>query len=460
MKIFNNIRDFIRNNIAISKRNPFLYANKEISLLDIKNRDFYSIPYGTIIWAHRYKNIVEKNNIDEGHQEGPFLVVGRNKNGLLCFYGTGVEPKDKYFKIKSILLDPMKYRSSLGKDTFVDTSKIHVVTEEMFIKEIDALDFLDRRCLDKRINIGIRYVLYDKTYLEHNDLVSFDAGDVINKKGKIYLILEKNGCNYTCLPLLSKENIERVSINGYTYYYDFANVFEMSDHNDTYLVDFMSSDEVEKILAKRNAYLKYQSNKNVINRGSLLRKDDELYYVYGENGDMWLAFKVFYERNEENEEMAHFTIEGRHYHSDFRKMIEIPKKDDTFKIEHLAKDKEIDDIKLKKKNYMKSHTKKSEKVKRLGIDSGDIVEDKSFDKKKYIVVIGNQDDIVVVNSDCIETGDFTMSVVFPGEVKKVGRASNNVLRIILDNVQNNIIGLINKERFNKLVKKYEEHKDS
>lgn len=112
------------------------------------NKSFLDIDYGTIIWAKRYNNEVEKEKIPEGHRCGPFVVIGRDKENLLCFYATGRVPEEVFFKQDTILLDASMYGDFLDKNTYIRTNKIISISENQLVEVIDSLTLIDRKKIE------------------------------------------------------------------------------------------------------------------------------------------------------------------------------------------------------------------------------------------------------------------------------------------------------------------------
>lgn len=438
-------------------QNSIFFQGMEKPYCYTKERNFLTIPYGSIIWANRSGTKYEKDLIP-GHESGPFVVVGRNEDSLLCFYGSGVE-RSSYLGLRAILLDHLKYRDILSKDTYIDTFDLTSIAKNDFIEFMGMLDSTDRKSLSKRIYINSRKGFYSSQFLE-NDSVFVNPGDVLFNGYKKYLVLDvsENNLDYTLLPINGVENQEKIDINGREYYYSFANAFQREKIDDMRLIDFISPFELEKILAKRRKYLDRLSTKDSIKRGSLVRHDEEIYYVYGENGDAYLAFKIYYHVIED---MPLFTVNGKNYHSDFKTTILFSRKDNSYFPFAQASEEEMDFIKKQKKSFMKSIKEaKTSKKKVYKLDTGVIVKEKMATEAEYFVVVGNQDDIVVLSLDDIADGRYKLLIMRPSEVKRSAFASTDMILEVLGNIREEARGIVSQERIYKLIKKYEKQGES
>ncbi len=432
--------------VSISKIDPFLEEKNNYFSKEFTKRQLLQIPYGTIIWAKRYKNAQEKEFINVGHTEGPFVVVGRTTKGLYCLYATS---KQQISENSSIRLRMENYSGYLKKDTYIKMGSPCLIRKKMFVEIFGKLNNDDLRKLDKIIRINKNQKAFNINFEEN--VLPLEAGDIVVLNGKRFLILDDIK-GYTLLPIFSQKNTSKIEVNGVEYYYDSNDAFSIENIDNAKLVDFIDSYELDKIKAKRKSYLKYLNEKDKINRGSLLQREESFYYVYGENGAVWLAFEVSITADDQ---LAKITIKDKDYFSDFSDNIEISKKDENYTVVDLALPTEIEEIKKQKKSYLKSNTSKKPKEKRYGIDTGDIVTSRLKDNSTYIVVVGNQDDIVVVDKSCTLNGDYRLSTLSLWESCKIGKTDNNTIRMILEKVKNSTYGWINAERINKLMKKYD-----
>lgn len=418
------------------------------------NKSFLDIDYGTIIWAKRYNNEVEKEKIPEGHRCGPFIVVGRDKENLLCFYATGRVPEEVFFKQDTILLDASMYGDFLDKNTYIRTNKIISISENQLVEVIDSLTLIDRKKLNKKISVGLRKCLYFETGLENTD-VHFETTDIINLKGRFYLIVNCKEKKFDCLPLSTQNGNYVFSVDGVDYYYDIDNFITFDNLDSAYLVNFVTDLKTMNIIkVRRKNYLEKLDKYRNVKIGCIIKniEDEKIYYVYGEEGDKWLIVKV---DSLCNEQMASFKIEENEFYSDFRSNCMISKKDTNYVVLFVANAKETEEFRKIKKAYLKSHTtREGKKQRKYKFDSGVIVKTKFFDEKEYVIIIGNQDDVVVVLKDQINE-DFCLEVLPVNSIYKSGKMNDMQFRDLLMKIKEGYKGLISRERMNLLKKKYD-----
>ena len=96
-----------------------------------------NIQFGDIIWAKRYTNDEEKQRIPKGHQEGPFLVLGKCPKGLICSPGLGTTPKEKHIN-KFVEINQNGY--TLTKNTYFKTLNFELLDDLGYIKTLDSLN--------------------------------------------------------------------------------------------------------------------------------------------------------------------------------------------------------------------------------------------------------------------------------------------------------------------------------
>lgn len=330
------------------------------------------IEIGDIIWAKRYNTEEEKKTIEEGHREGPFIVLDKTKNYLLCCYGTGVErANSKYnFEIK-------KDGYCLSKDTYFNVMDFNFIDEKTFIKFGDKLTEKDKNNFFKKLkslNFGYYYHNNIKKYFDF----TLQLGDVINYKGNKYIITNIHDNKLYCIPIGHKE-IELLDVNKI----DYSNIVFLDSSIKFKCVKTVSENMLLGILKKQKEYLKNITNSNEPQRGSLVNINNKYYYIYGEEGNEWLLFEV-YKLKKENFETIY--IGKQKYYTDFNNNLKINKQYIN-KAEILATNEEIDNIKNIRKNYKKqSKQKRVQKISQTKFIKGDIIESKYSSDEKYLII--------------------------------------------------------------------------
>lgn len=97
-----------------------------------KNKEYKNLKRLDIIWAKRYNNKKERNDIELGHREGSYIVVGKDKNNLLCLYGTSKIPEDK--NKDNFILIP-KDDNLFYKDIYYNIKYITILNKKRYIEK-------------------------------------------------------------------------------------------------------------------------------------------------------------------------------------------------------------------------------------------------------------------------------------------------------------------------------------
>lgn len=357
--------------------------NVELEIEDILSEIFP----GDVIWARRYHDEKEKEEIPLGHREGPFIVVGKKNNNLVCIGGTSSEPMDLslYFK-----LDCKNH--SLSRDGYYRLRNLKIVTKKEFIEK---LDILNKQEYEKIIE-GIK--------INNTNLLDFEIplriGDVVEKDNIYYLILEVND-KISTLQLKTKslkmENID---------YIDYSNIKQFNK-NELKYVKIIDKRILINILKRYKEYL--DSKQSKMQRGSVILYKNKYYYIYGEEGENWLAFKIL--KNTKNKDSDKIIIKGKSYHTEFE-TIKLNKKDD-FNVVFMCSETEINYIKKRRINY-KKNIKQQEELKRLNsFKPGVFINNKNYNKKRYIII-----EIHKKTLECLEINKLKKGIYNPLLIRK------------------------------------------
>ena len=101
--------------------NTNIYEKSKNEKLFLETLKYHNI--GDVIWAKRYDFDFEKDIISSGHQMGPYIVVGKTEDKLICLYCTG-----KYKKNELELSD----YDFFNKETYVQTYQIRAIDFESY----------------------------------------------------------------------------------------------------------------------------------------------------------------------------------------------------------------------------------------------------------------------------------------------------------------------------------------
>ena len=335
-----------------------------------KNKNlFKDIKFGDIIWGKRYDTLEEKKLIPKGHDQGPFIVIKNMGDKLLCSKGTSVKPHDEYLKYNLYLKDNC-YK--LTKDTYFKINNLSLIDKNSFIKRYDSLYGEDEENFVKLIKL-----IHKNNYQGEELNLSINVGDIITYNNKNYLVLDSKD-DFICVQLdlknYSFNNIKKI---------DYSNIKNISTKENIIYSSTINDDALIYILKKYKENLKNNENKKVVQRGSILRKDNCLYYVYGEESEIWNVFEISETKLYNS---IRLKINNNFYYTNFN--YEKINKKDNFEILHLCLNEEIDEITKIRKDYQKEKKEqdKNIKTKNLRFNVGDIIESKKFKNNRFIII--------------------------------------------------------------------------
>lgn len=399
-KDLNNINE--NSNKSISKEEIVKdnVANKDDLIENVKDideellKELKNVKLGTIVVSNRYFNEVEKNNIEEGHRNGPFIVYENTGSKLFCCYGTGTIPPNDVNE--SVYMKFNKSEYTLSKNTYFSLLHIFEIDYSDVIKIVNELNEKDKNILLKKINI-LKIHKRFKKYVPKVPRVRADVGDIISENFNPYLIIDIKDDNYICIPLIyyhKSDNSNVIKLDGSYYLLNFNSITKIKKDSKTFIINTLNNDKLLSILKKYKEYNNNKENKNHIQRGSVLRKDDKYFYVYGENGNKWLIFSISKVPLSDSNQ---FRINNKYYHSKFNEFFEIEKNNYEYEIVDLALNKEMDEINIIRKKIKidkKREVKNQDKIKVYkDFVPGDVIKTKTLSDDEYIVI--KRDDKIV-----------------------------------------------------------------
>ena len=334
-----------------------------------------TIQVGDIIWAKRYNNEQEKEKIPEGHQEGPFIILGILPEGFIGCPGTSTVPKEEVLD-KCIQLDDDYL---LPKQTYFKFFSNRFVSKDAFMYKIDVLNDHDKNRLFKSIKLK-KCSHYEIENNIEQFYIPLEAGDIISNTNGIYLMIIDESEKFLCLQLNEYHpNKNFVDLNKL----NFDNLVWIKNDKNNKFVNFVDNTRLMAILKKHKEYLENTNNQTNIQRGSLIIKNDKYYYIYGECSENWLMFEVFIKNNEEFDEL---TIKNQKFYTNYKSTMTIPKDSQDITPLLLAVPTEIDEIKNLKKSYKSRHKTENKKVvKKNSIKIGSIIKNCKFKNERFII---------------------------------------------------------------------------
>lgn len=153
-----------------------------------KKKVFKEVKFGDVVYCRMPLTKKELKNVPKGHENRPYLVVGKTKKELIAFYGT----HKKIDNWKSYYLKPSEYPEfkfygeevSTKIGTYFDLSKIYYISiDRIYTKTIELNDF----CLGN-LNRTLNK-LYNSQIIDSN----WRKEDIEYKEGDIFINQEENG---------------------------------------------------------------------------------------------------------------------------------------------------------------------------------------------------------------------------------------------------------------------------
>ena len=325
---------------------------------------------GDIIWAKRYKNRIEEEEIPEQHKEGPFIVIEKVEEGLICIYGTGTAGKND--NINFILNN---YEYSLKKETNFILFKFKLIDNNSFIRKLDELTPIDKNRLYKKLkklNMKYYYVNDERKSFRF----PFQIGDIIIKNNNKYIIVDINDNKLFCIPLkVSTKDLKFTDFKSL----DYSKLTIFDKNNNYKILNIVDNKIIMYVLNEYKKYLNNLKNINITQRGSVIKKGNKFYYIYGEEGQDWLIFEISENKFEDAEQLI---INNKKFYTDFSKVLKINKKI------LLANQCEKDMISGIKKNHSKhSIIKQQKNIQKepevINFNIGDIVQ---YKKERFFVI--------------------------------------------------------------------------
>lgn len=258
----------------------------------------YFLNVGDIVLCKRYDNDYEKENIPIGHREGPYIIINKTLTKTYGIYCTSTLNElrfdNEYIEIKE--------NYDLNKKTYINTNKIVVLNKDKYLKKLSELS-------NEQLNY-IKKVLYVENYKRFK--FKFDVGDIVIKNNNhLYYIYDVDDNNYYLFSIDKTKNSKNpVLINNIKYSFNFEGSSKINKKTKLKLIDTSNINDI--ILGKRDKYFKNKLLKDVVKRGDLVKYNNKLYYIYGEEKTDWLVYLVY-----EKKSKYQIKINNKIYYTDF-----------------------------------------------------------------------------------------------------------------------------------------------
>lgn len=319
----------------------------------------HQINEGDIVWAKRYSNKKEKNEIPYDHREGPFIVLGKCDKGLVCSKGTGVQKDNRGY----LTFNSSKY--NLYKETYFKFFELDIIDDYRYINKKGEITKDDLRLCYNKIKELIRSYDYDKDNIK----LSFkpDVGDVVYY-GETYLIVDKSETALYGLPMQDWLITNSTELD-YISKLDYSSLTKIDNTTDLIFIYSLCNENLLKVLNKQKEYYKKVNSSMDYNKGEIVIKNDNYYYVDGMEGWDLLVFKLLSKNFPKSDVVI---INKKNYYTDYEQL-KINKKDDL-QVYEVALESEIEEIKAKKKSYRKTHKNDNKIMYRRNYNIGDVIE--------------------------------------------------------------------------------------
>lgn len=423
--------------------------------------DFELANFGDIIWAKRYKNEENMLSIPEGHREGPYVVIENRGNYLVCLYCSS-HPDTRDSECRNFLLNDKSL--SMNKETYVQVSQVRFINRNRFIKSMSSLSLDDIEKLKRMIDISAskgRYVDFDFDIPK----VELGKGDIVFYRDKRYLIIGDTGNKFEVLPIYrtTKKNKNNVLINDEVMAVAFDHLTSLSKFADLRRVDFVDTETLRRVLALYKNRITELIDRKRIKRGSLIRLDNKLYYVYGEINDKLMTFSVI---DHADKYMCNIVIGTKNFYTDFLNESEIEKNNPGISLLYSASTLEAEVIKKQRKTFVKPPVPVKDpnwyqRINKPEIQAGSVI--RIFNKDVndlYVVIVRAQDEVVALPLQ--EVLNFEYKTLFKlkvTEIKKVNEIVGMNLKDILVAIYDIADGFINKKKLRGMIKTLSENKE-
>lgn len=416
--------------------------------------DFELASFGDVIWAKRYKSEENMLSIPEGHREGPYVVIENRGKYLVCLYCSS-HPDNRNSECKNLLLNDKSL--SMNKETYVHVSQVRFINRNRFIKKMSSLSLYDIEKLKRMIDISAskgRYSDFDFNVPK----VELGKGDIVFYRDKRFLIIGDIGNKFEALPIYrtTKKNKNNVLINDEVVAIGFDHLSYLSKNAELQRMDFVDNDTLKKVLAIYKNRISELKDRKQVKRGSLIRLDNKLYYVYGEINDKLMTFSVI---DHADKYMCNIVIGTKNYYTDFLNESEIEKNNPGISLLYSASTLEAEVIKKQRKTFVKPPVPVKDpnwyqRINKPEIQAGSVI--RIFNKDVndlYVVIVRAQDEVVVLPLQ--QVLDFDYKNLFKFNVTdslKVNEIVGMNLRSILIDIQGIADGFINKKKLRRMIK--------
>ncbi len=346
---------------------------------------------GDIVWANRYESDEEREQILKGHEIGPYIIIGFEKDEPIGVYATSRNKKE-FLLLGKIIGE---------KNTYINVSKMKKITEENYRGKVPCTLSNDNLLKIKKKIYGEG----NSDYFSTED-ISYGVGDILKSKHGYYFIIDILEGKY----IYSK-------IDSYSFYLnqiDFGRYkFNLiSSALKGRYVNTISSEQLKVIKAQYKEYLTLEKAKmtNQLDVGYVVLYRSSYYYVSSICRDQYTLVLLQEASKHDTDTIG---MEDLYFHPVFDYTIEINKRN-HYSIFAVTEDKTREKFKELKLNYKRNlKLEKQELIKRkkqleeLNLlkntySVGSIIENEAYFKVRFLVVGYNEEELITINLDQYE----------------------------------------------------------
>lgn len=286
------------------------------NIIEVKNNDLSFLNVGDIIWARRYQNLTEKNNIKIGHQESPYVIIKKTKDKVYGLQCTSNPHQEIKWKMVYYPLGRLNYE--MRKNSYINCLQEYELKEIQFVETIGHLSEYDLNQLKKQLYILINSNFKRKPKVEVKYLdYKIGIGDVIYQNNNRYYIYSSDDKNFYAYRL--RKNAKKsmsIQINNsyYSFIFNFLETIKKKSKYD--LIDTFNSGEIEIINNFKKNLLEEVKNGKSLRVGAVIDYKNNMYYVYDENEENIFMYQIYTSKIKEPK-MANIRIKDGIYKTYF-----------------------------------------------------------------------------------------------------------------------------------------------
>lgn len=217
----------------------------------IKTKLFDDLQIGDMVWAQMPLSDEKLMCIDESYRIKPYLVVGKDDNGIYAFQSSHIRiTKMNNFQIYGVDMSKFGYE----KNSWIQLVNIKKIPIENLKSKMVHLSDYDLSMIQKRLKI--QQNRGKPTSSDFNIPIKICEGDVIQyltaQKMLLYVHAVDNG-KFICYPISFqyRKNWIKIKINKKLFFIDFNNQITVADVNNTLIVDIANNIEINAIERKK-----------------------------------------------------------------------------------------------------------------------------------------------------------------------------------------------------------------